>query len=95
MRSLQDLYMAGGESKAFAVDFATLHREDPTRLKDGEWLVCCECWRQTGLYLLHKAEDMEGRTEAQQDSLAEDQAMWHLWNCWRQQYCGWVRCGNT
>ncbi|MDQ0904599.1 hypothetical protein QFZ22_000584 [Streptomyces canus] len=87
--------MAGGESRDFAVAFATLHGEDPAQLEDGEWLVCCECWRQTGLFLLHKAEDMQGRTEAEQDRLAERQAMRHLWEHEQKQYCGWPHCGKT
>ncbi|MDF3142152.1 MULTISPECIES: hypothetical protein [unclassified Streptomyces] len=94
MRSLQELYMAGGEDRAFAVDFAALHKEDPALLERGEWLVCSECWRQTGLFLLNKAEDMQGRTEAEQDKLAEYQVRRYLWDCEKKQYCGWPHGGR-
>lgn len=92
MRSLQDLYMEGGESRDFAVVFARLHNEEPSRLANGEWLISSECWRQTVLYLLNQCEDMEGRTEEQMAELAERNAMQVLMACSRDKYCGWIEC---
>lgn len=93
MRSLQDLCMEGGESRNFAVTFMRLHKEEPSRLANGEWLISSECWRQTVLYLLNESEEMDGqKNDAGRAKLAEGNAMQHLMDCYRDNFCGWIEC---